>query len=526
MLLAENRPASRFPRIARLVLFAAFLAAGLIWHAQGVRPLLAQPTAAAKPAAARPEFEESWQVIYIGKARVGYGRSLISRKTRDGQPFVATESEMALSMSRLGQPISIKTVVSTEETVEGDLREFGFQMHAPPAQSTSVRGRVEDETLVIETVTNGKTTTTRQDWDKSLKSPALQDRLLKETPLKPGETRSFEAFVPEMGKAGKFTLKAGNYEDVALMGNKTAKLLHVTVSQSMMPGMDTQEYVDGKGEVWKSVISLAGLKLAMYKVEKQEALKSLSGEEVDMVVSTLVKVKKIDRPQKTTRAVYRVTIPGEDPAKVLVTGPAQQISKVAKDVVDLTVQAILPPEEPQESAAPPAEFLSPNPFLQSDDELVREHAQEAAGDERDPWQAAQKMERWVHDNIKKKNFSTLLASAAEVAKDLSGDCTEHAVLLAAMCRARQIPARVAIGLVYAPSLSSFGGHMWTEVYVKGTWAPLDATLGQGRVAADHIKFSDSSLADEGAALPVASFLPIAGVLGKMKIEVRDLQYEK
>lgn len=489
--------------------------------------LLAQDKVAAKAPAEKAEFEESWQVIYIGKVRVGYSRSLISRKTRGDQPYVATESEMVLALSRLGQPINMKTRVETEETPEGDLREFTFEMQAPPAQDTRLHGRVEGETLKLETVTNGKTRSVEQPWEPALKSPALQERLLKEAPMKPGESRSFEAFVPEMGKACKFTLKAGNYEDVALLEGKKAKLLHVTISQSLLPGMETQEYVDSKGETWKSSVSMAGLKMNMYKVEKKEALKALSGEEVDMVVSTLIKVKKIERPHDSRRAVYRVTVPGEDPAKVLSVGPGQELKRIAPATVDLTVTAQLPPEQgPAQEAAPGEEFLASNSFLQSDDELVRKHATEAVGEERDPWKVAQEMERWVYMNIKTKNFSTLLASAAEVAKSLAGDCTEHAVLLAAMCRSRGIPARVAIGLVYAPSLSSFGGHMWTEVFVRGGWVPLDATQGQGHVGADHIKFTDSSLAEEGAALPVSSFLPMAGVLGKMKIDVRDVQYDK
>jgi transglutaminase-like putative cysteine protease len=155
---------------------------------------------------------------------------------------------------------------------------------------------------------------------------------------------------------------------------------------------------------------------------------------------------------------------------------------------------------------------------------VRKHAADAVADETDPWKAAELMEHWVWENLKKKNFSTLLASAAEVAKDLSGDCTEHAVLLAAMCRAREIPSRVAVGLVYVPELSSFGGHMWAEVYVNGKWVPLDATLGKGGIAADHIKFADSSFSDEGDAAPLAEFLPMVSVLSKLKIEIREVKH--
>ena len=84
--------------------------------------------------------------------------------------------------------------------------------------------------------------------------------------------------------------------------------------------------------------------------------------------------------------------------------------------------------------------------------------------------------------------------AAEVARQLEGDCTEHAVLLAACLKARNIPARVAFGLVYVPSLKGFAYHMWTEACVADRWLPLDATQGRGGIGCDHLKLGDSNLA--------------------------------
>ena len=52
---------------------------------------------------------------------------------------------------------------------------------------------------------------------------------------------------------------------------------------------------------------------------------------------------------------------------------------------------------------------------------------------------------YVKRTLTNKNFSTALASAAEVAEKLAGDCTEHSVLCAAMLRARGVPARSAWG---------------------------------------------------------------------------------
>jgi transglutaminase-like putative cysteine protease len=151
-----------------------------------------------------------------------------------------------------------------------------------------------------------------------------------------------------------------------------------------------------------------------------------------------------------------------------------------------------------------------------------EHAEEAAGAATDPVEVALAMERYVYTAMKDKNYATGLATASEVARELEGDCTEHSVLLAAMLRAREIPSRVCVGLVYAQQLSGFAGHMWTEAYLGGEWTPLDATLGRGGIGAAHIKVSDSSLA-ENAPTPVAAFLPMMHLLGNMKIEVVEAE---
>ena len=92
----------------------------------------------------------------------------------------------------------------------------------------------------------------------------------------------------------------------------------------------------------------------------------------------------------------------------------------------------------------------------------------------------------------------------------------------AMLRAKEIPSRVCVGLVYAEGLSGFAGHMWAEAYLGGVWLPLDATMGRGGIGAAHIKVSDSSLA-ENAPTPVAAFLPMMHLLGKMKIEVVEAE---
>ena len=132
------------------------------------------------------------------------------------------------------------------------------------------------------------------------------------------------------------------------------------------------------------------------------------------------------------------------------------------------------------------------------------------------WKTAIALEKYVSQTIKKKNFSQAFATAAEVAQSLEGDCTEHAVLMAALCRARKIPARVAFGLVYYPPQQGFAYHMWNEVWIADRWVALDGTLGMGGVAADHIKLGDSSL---NGTTGLAAMLPVVNVFGQLELKV-------
>jgi transglutaminase-like putative cysteine protease len=257
--------------------------------------------------------------------------------------------------------------------------------------------------------------------------------------------------------------------------------------------------------------------MTSYVVSAEEALKELSGSEFDIAASTLVKVKPIADPHDKKTLVYRISTPGMDPEKFIPAGPTQSIEKIDQQTVELTVTAREVPRGAK-SVRIDDQYSRPTRYLQSNDPRVMEHARRAAIGRVYRGEIAVAMEKYVDEKLAKKNFSTALASAAEVAQSLEGDCTEHAVLLAAMLRAGKIPSRIAVGLVYTGQTAGFGGHMWTEAWLDGQWIPLDATLGRGGIGAAHIKLGESSF-DDDAVAPVSLFLPMMSLLGNMTIEV-------
>jgi len=114
-------------------------------------------------------------------------------------------------------------------------------------------------------------------------------------------------------------------------------------------------------------------------------------------------------------------------------------------------------------------------------------------------------------------FRSSLTPSGEIAGSLSGDCTEYAVLLAALIRSEGIPARVVVGFVYLTNPESFVPHMWTEARIDGVWLPLDVTLAKGIVGLTHLKVADSALSDDIGSGPVL-FIPLLDFLGRATVE--------
>ena len=68
--------------------------------------------------------------------------------------------------------------------------------------------------------------------------------------------------------------------------------------------------------------------------------------------------------------------------------------------------------------------------------------------------------------------------ASVVATRRQGDCSEHAVLMAALARRAGLPARVIIGIAIVSSDTNHAaiGHAWTEILEGGKWVIADAAL--------------------------------------------------
>ncbi len=111
-------------------------------------------------------------------------------------------------------------------------------------------------------------------------------------------------------------------------------------------------------------------------------------------------------------------------------------------------------------------------------------------------------------------------SALEALNRRAGDCTESAVLLAALGRAAGIPTRVVSGLTYSrePILgaaNAFMPHSWVVAYVDGRWKSFDLALQ--RFDSSHIALTIG----DGDARSIMAASQLASLLGwEAMMEVR------
>jgi transglutaminase-like putative cysteine protease len=473
---------------------------------------------AASPARAD---QESWDAIFVGDTKVGYMHLWVKPvKDGKGRDLLNVRVDYELTFKRGKDSVKMEMFYGTIETPEGEVLRLDTLTKAS-GQNIRTFGDVTDGKMPLTLEVGGRRSQVVIPWESDVRGPYGSEMSLSREPLKPGESRTVKTYIPDLNKVCLTTLRAVDFEEVPL-GPKSEKHKLLRVESSVadadgkaIPGLASTLWVDGSGQIMKSKTDLLG---GMYTYRTTEAgAKTESKGMHDILRASIRPTRAIANADQKRDIVYRVTVEG---AGDLFPADHRQTSRKESEGSAIVEVKTDGPNAGAPAPAPGPEFLRPNPLINSEHPDVVRRMREAVGRETDPWKKAVAIEDWVAKNVKDKNFSTAFAPAEEVARELSGDCTEHGVLTAAMCRAAGIPARCVVGLVYAPTQGGFGPHMWNEVYVNGRWVAIDAAFGQSQVDATHIKMADTSL--DGAA-PFESFLPVLRVFQSMKIEPLEIR---
>ncbi len=482
--------------------------------------------ASAAPAAADSAgelVEENWEIAHIDGAKVGFRHTTVRRiDSESGKRFHAA-AELDFTFKRHNALLRLWRVHGTEETSDGKVVGVFMRQGQEGGRQLVLAGRLEDGRMHVR-IDNGRIDR-RLPWNEDVVGLYRLDRLFQERKPKPDDSWTLSRYDPTYNAVVRFRVAVKEREEAA-----GAKLLRIELTAEPLkaPGIKVQPppevwWLDERFVVVRRQFELEGLgTVVLTRTTRQKATAPATPSRLmDIGLKTLLPLNRsIARPYATRSAVYRVTLRGDrDPATALARDEHQEIREVHGDTFELHVHPPRSPERRSDAATAPAECLESCYFINCADGRVKELARRAAGDEKEAWAKARRIERWVKQNMRVDN-TTSLGPASDVARQLRGDCRQYALLTAALCRAEGIPARTALGLLYVEKgrRPSMGFHMWTEVWIEGQWLGLDATLGLGGVSAAHLKISDHSWHDTPSLTPL---LPVSRVLGKMTIRVES-----
>jgi transglutaminase-like putative cysteine protease len=500
-------------------------------------PLLrgAQDTATEKKRELK-KLLDVWQAAYFEGLKVGHVHALAQEVMRHGKKVIRTDRQMNLVLKRYGSVVPIRIDETSLETADGKVLSLATTQYLAGDEKRTSTGVVKDGKL---TYTAPDGTEQTLEWDDDAVGPYWQEMVFQKKNVKTGDKFKFLDY--QLMLPGALTVQVAIKENdnvdrlfqktegkVTTIVREPVSLLRVEAvpDKFVVGGTPVQlptktVWLDAKFLPVREQFQMPGMgAITLYNTTKEAALKEGVAPELlpDLGLKISIPVKvTIESPYDTSEAVYRITLK-DDVAKVFAEDARQKILDKKDNSFELAVKAIRRPVKVENPIKPGSEYLQSNQFIDSDNARIKATAEKIVDEETDPWKKALMLERWVHDNMR-MSTSVGFPTAGQICRNMEGDCRQHAILLAALCRAAGIPARTAIGLIYAREKGRspyFGFHMWTEVAVKGQWLGLDAILGEGGIGATHLKMGDHSWSKTATLAPL---LPVSQALGKVAIEV-------
>jgi hypothetical protein len=499
------------------------------------------------PFARAGENFERWFIVEVDGHKAGWAREAETRENN----FITSTSEMKFSFARMGQRAEVAVATRFVETAAGDAVEMASAQTLGEQEVketyTFIRGIASYEVMHVTETVSGRTKKTHPWPEGDWKSPAAARRHVAERLAAGEDTVSYSTLDPSVGlTVANITERVIRRDAIVEAAGKSLPAVEWEVTNSLLPGVVGRDFVDERGRALRSEIDFGGMRMVMLASEKEAALSEFAPPEI--MARTLVTPtgRVIERPRDAARAIYILSLnDGGDipdvPSVGAQTAERMDAKRVRVEVVrGRRSEADKPIENPDGDP-----FLASSAMIDAQDPRVIELAESIKFhwayffDDPDAQAGLQRgyaahVASFVHDFLDDESLGVGFASASEVARTKRGDCTEHAVLTAAILRVKTIgrlPARVVSGLVLVEGPAGtpvFGYHMWTQVRTCGKancdWFDVDAAIPPARFQdapdATHIALSTSAMADGEIVNSMASLI---GLLGRLRIEVVEVE---
>jgi len=440
--------------------------------------------------------KDRWMNILQNGRKIGFSRSILE-KTADGYHLTET---LNLGLTTMGMVQNLSATIDGRLRPDHTLAAIDVQIHSGRFRFTA-QGAVSDHTLIIHTESAGNRDAIRIPLKEPLYLFAGIIEALGARDAQPGEKRTYSIFDPlTLGRAPLET-HIREWEPLDLNGrmHKAQKIV------LRFKGVTQTAWIGEDGDILKESGMLG---ISMERTTRDDALFGIpaaSSQDLAAVASIRSNLT-IEHPAHLEMLTVKLDGGNFDPAHL--NGGRQTYRDGLLTVRKESIPA--PTRRAEDFPDPVGEFLDPAPLIQSDHPTVRALAQEITAGSGSRLSKVVKLIAWIDRHIEKRPVLAL-PDALSTLEHRMGDCNEHAVLLAALARAAQIPAKLEAGVVYLDG--RFYYHAWNSLFL-GQWISADAALGQFPADVTHLRFSSGS--DH---LP----LDLIGLIGQIRIQIIRLE---
>lgn len=439
---------------------------------------------------ARTAGDVKYFAAFLNEHKIGY-----SIHERDAsETSVNTSETIILDLQRLGNALHLEIQQTYHETNDGKPLGFAYRQTLGPL-SMRITGKVNDAQQLETTMETGGFQQKRVfDWQKDALFPEGIRQAQLAQKIVPNMAMPVKTFDASVMQFIEMEIVVGNRETVDVLG-RPMSLYHTKTTMRLPSGvMDSIAYIDDLAEPYKIRCNMANFTIELIACDEFTATSPNDPQDF-LVNASLVACPQAIPDLNHLRSITYIIEPTEPNAALsFPTTSAQRITKTAGQTIELcAAPPSVPAEVPYPIACRQADaevFLQPTRFIQCDDPNVIVLARRAVAGAATAAQAAARIEAFVHDYIVDKNYAIGYAAAREVLLTKQGDCTEHAILAAALCRAAGIPCRVVFGMLYVPNFSGrenvFVGHAWCTARIGEQWIDFDATRHYDRFTPGHI----------------------------------------
>lgn len=444
-----------------------------------MRRLLLVLAALSGLATAHAEPTKTWMSVMLDGRKVG---ALVSDRSAQGDT-VTTSQAIDMRVTRGSTPLVTHSEVVSVERADGQPLAFHASRRGTSAENAVDGQRRDDGTFQVTTTVGNTSHVDLLAWTAGATLPEGQRLAMVAAGFAPGTRYPVTSFDPMKRTVTTLELSVVGDEMVDLpTGTERLHHLRQTLAGNAAPqAMDM--WVNDKGQLRRGISPLLGFRMEVAACN--EACATAPDQDIDVLRSAMLQSPRaLPNGIQDQPLTYTIQVRDGLPDPFPVTDE-QSVRPVGDGLYELIIGRA---QRRKEEPGPTADDTRANPWVQSDAPEVIELAKEAVGNASSDLARMRRMRSFLTSYIDQKGLDVGYASALETVQSRHGDCTEHAVLLAAMARSQGIPARIATGLVYAQRFAGasrvFVPHTWVQAWIGERWVSFDSA--QARFDSTHI----------------------------------------